>query len=491
MSPVAKLKKELVLKVVFRIDVCFPFQMEGLSSSSSSSASSSSADAASATGGASGTSRNEQTTRSLCKRISKKLSVGIQESISCADHRRASECMLQLKNMILDPLQPDIDSDCKVSLTCTGVHLFKRIVCGVEADETVEDFKKTLTLLFVLIVLLNRPRSAFEQEDNADVEMEEVGEEGEEGEEDQKGEEGQEGEEDARTEEEKFLTDWESSCINQMLGESKESEEKLAQLAVADDLKDLKKPRPTSLNVCKMCLVLANQKADSLTMDKLTTLAEYFFSQSSHAMSLQLFNSISKPGDDFLTLSSMSFLAAASSANSTKLAAIADIAESESGQAVLRDLILSFTLPRNVVGVRKTCLLTRKSNNRATKDHPFILGEAHEAAMRGAEYSFADDPVIIHKICALLAGIAVILTKNAQSIRRDDAFQGRVSLPFLETKLEKRFEFLPRLHYISDSDDWVVYRMSSKTGMPIVEFRGGGYEGCCQASLLFMDSVDT
>jgi hypothetical protein len=462
------------------------------SASSSSSSASSSADAASATGGGSSSRRQELTSLNalgLCKRISKKLTVGIHDSISCADHKRAGECMLQLKNMIMEPDQLDIDQECKVSLTCTGVHLFKRIVCGDESDEIKVDLKQTLALVFVLIVLLNRPRSVFAQEENAedavDVEMEEVGKGLDEEEEKGNGEGEGEEVEDPRTEEENFLGGWESGCILDMVMESEE------QLAVADDLKDLKKPRATSLNVCKMCLVVADQQADVLTMDKLTTLAEYFFSQSSHAMSLQLFNGISKPGDDFLTLSSMSFLAAASSANSTKLSAIADIAESESGQAVLRDLILSFTLPRNVVGVRKTCLLTRKANNRATKEHPLILGEAHEAAMRGAEYSFADDPKIIHKICALLAGIAVILTKNAQSIRRDDAFQGRVSLPFLETKLEKRFEFMPRLHYISDSNDWVVYKMSSKTGMPIVEFRGGGYEGCCQACLLFMNSVDT
>ena len=197
-----------------------------------------------------------------------------------------------------------------------------------------------------------------------------------------------------------------------------------------------------------------------------------------------------KQGEDFLTLSSASFLAAASSTNSVKLAAIADIAESEAGQSVLRDFILSFTLPLGVIGVRKTCLLTRHANNRATREYPAILGEAHDAAMRGAEYSFADDPKRLHKTCALLAGIAVILTKNAQSVRRDDAFRGRVILPFLETNIEKQYEFLPRLQYIFESDDWVVYRVNGKTGLPVVEFRGSGYEGCCQACLLFMSTVE-
>ena len=116
--------------------------------------------------------------------------------------------------------------------------------------------------------------------------------------------------------------------------------------------------------------------------------------------------------------------------------------------------------------------------------------------MRGAEYSWNDDPKLIHKICALLAGIAVILTKNSQSIRRDDAFRGRVCLPFLETCTEKELEYLPRMHYLADSDDWVIYTLpsakskSARSSLPSIEFRGRGFDGCCQACLLFMKTVE-
>jgi hypothetical protein len=111
--------------------------------------------------------------------------------------------------------------------------------------------------------------------------------------------------------------------------------------------------------------------------------------------------------------------------------------------------------------------------------------------MRGAEYSFAEDIVEIHKVCALLAGIAVLLTKNAQSMRRDDAFMGRVQLPFLEAQLESRFEFEPRMAYLGDTNEWIVYRLDKKTRMPVTELKAVGFRGCCDACLLFMLSVDS
>ena len=44
----------------------------------------------------------------------------------------------------------------------------------------------------------------------------------------------------------------------------------------------------------------------------------------------------------------------------SRLKALVDAAESELGQAVLRDLQLSFELPRSVVGMRRTALLGRR-----------------------------------------------------------------------------------------------------------------------------------
>ena len=435
---------------------------------------------------------------SLVKRISKKLSIGSQETISCAEHKKACEYMTLLRTILLDPTAKAMSAQSKMSLTCSGVYLFKRVVCGDESDDSKADLKRTLALLFVLIILSNRekvaPDSAI-QTGSEDVEMEVEMEVEEEGAPTPTNPSGSSGSSDssgpsdfelACKEEEDSLAGWKKGCLHDCM------EKEGSKVATSD----LYKQPHQSHSIARLCLVISDRQADNLSFDDLTTMACHFFHQSAQAMSVQLFNSISKSdkvekADDFLTLSSFSFLEATSGENNTKLVAIADIAESESGQSVLRDLILSFTLPRSVVGCRRTCILTRETNNIATKQYPEVLGAAHDAAMRGAEYCFADDPSLLYKTCALLAGIAVILTVNAQSIRRDDAFRGRVLLPFLETKIEPQFEYKPRLQYLADTDDWVVYNIKRSTGLPVVEFRGCGFDGCCQACLLFMKSVDS
>jgi len=84
--------------------------------------------------------------------------------------------------------------------------------------------------------------------------------------------------------------------------------------------------------------------------------------------------------------------------------------------------------------------------------------------MRGARWTYDNDADEIHKICALLAGIAVMQCRDAQSVRKDDIFGGRVSLPFLET-------FPPepgttRLALLESTDEWVVYTVDAKSKLP-------------------------
>ena len=63
-----------------------------------------------------------------------------------------------------------------------------------------------------------------------------------------------------------------------------------------------------------------------------------------------------------------------------KLLAIAQAGESEAGQQVVRDLMLSFLLPASHVGVRRTLLLTRAASTRAGVDHPTDVARAHDVA---------------------------------------------------------------------------------------------------------------
>lgn len=63
-----------------------------------------------------------------------------------------------------------------------------------------------------------------------------------------------------------------------------------------------------------------------------------------------------------------------------KLLAVAQAAESEMGQSILRDLVLSFLLPVSVIGVRRGLLLSRAASTEAGVDHPIAVARAHDTA---------------------------------------------------------------------------------------------------------------
>jgi hypothetical protein len=215
---------------------------------------------------------------------------------------------------------------------------------------------------------------------------------------------------------------------------------------------------------------------------RLTSLARSFFECHKEAIVLESFAACARRSFRPPTLRT-------AHQDAEAMEAIVDSAESEMGQALLRDLILSFKLPRSVVGVRPTLLLTREANALATRDHSDVLNAAHDAAMRGALWSWQHDPDRLHQMCALLAGLAIVLTGSADNVRRDDAFGGRVDLPFLATvppsQSQKRLALCPR------RDEWMVMAASSgrsKSSLS-VQCRGTGWDGFCQCVLAFSVGV--
>ena len=167
---------------------------------------------------------------------------------------------------------------------------------------------------------------------------------------------------------------------------------------------------------------------------------------------------------------------------SEKLASLVSAAESEAGQVVLRDIILSFKLPLSVVGSRRTLLLPREANQIATKTYTNTLNAAHDAAMRGAEWSWKTDTDPIHKVSAVLAGLAVIISKTPDSVRKGDAFGRLVNLPFIETLPPPNG--VVRLALIPATRAWVVYKIDSD-GSPKVQASKAGFDGFCENVLLF------
>lgn len=151
---------------------------------------------------------------------------------------------------------------------------------------------------------------------------------------------------------------------------------------------------------------------------------------------------------------------------------------------LLRDIILSFTLPQAVVGVRRNPLLGREANRIATEQHTTILGEAHEAAMRGAEWSWKEDKNEVHRMSSLLAGLCILFAGRggtADKIRKSDAFQGRVQLPFLETMIPP--PGMKRMGFIPSMNQWLVYTVDKRRGVT-VHLKHEGFEGLCEAALL-------
>jgi len=378
----------------------------------------------------------------------------LTDTLPVADHKAATEAMAVLKEQLLDGQV--LDEGSKMCLTCSGIALVRRIATDMELPEAQGQMRTTLALLFVLVVLSSgeapvpsgaAPGGSSSSSDGPmDVDM---------------------------GVQKTLLEVWNNHSVADLLYATTEA-------ATNSWAEELQQPGV----LCRVSLAEAMARGGEMGIDDIAQLGRTFFRASASAMATALFNACSPPGDDFLTLGAASFLAKANDNKSEKLSAIADVAESEAGQTVMRDLILSFTLPRKVVGVRRTCLLTREANAKATAEYSEILNVAHEAAMRGAQWTWAEDSNEVHKMGALVAGIAVLLARGQQSIRKDDAFEGRVDLPFLETRPPE--PGVARLALLEESAEWIVYAVSPQTGKPVVQLRAAGFEGLCQAALSFV-----
>jgi len=207
---------------------------------------------------------------------------------------------------------------------------------------------------------------------------------------------------------------------------------------------------------------------------------ERFFRHSASEMASLKFKEFGN--DNFLSLSASRFCTSASvDSSDPRLLNIVNAAESEAGQSVLRDLMLSFTLPADVVGTRRTLLLSRASSSSATLLHSELVQQAHEAAMAGAAYIWENANDDLRRICVLLAGLACIMTRGGEDpIRKGVAFNGRVQLPFLETPMPRRSA--TRISLVPNSGLWVLYSLSNE-GTPDIFSSATGLEGLQYAAL--------
>ena len=131
--------------------------------------------------------------------------------------------------------------------------------------------------------------------------------------------------------------------------------------------------------------------------------------------------------------------------------------------------------------MRRTVLLPRDTNVQITKHHAAALNAAHESALRGASWEWGHAQSSTVTMCALLAGVAILLNRDGD-VRKDDAFAGRVALPFLETLPPARGQ--PRLALLPGTGDWVVWRQTA-SGATDVLLRKPGHDGFLDAVLIF------
>jgi hypothetical protein len=166
-----------------------------------------------------------------------------------------------------------------------------------------------------------------------------------------------------------------------------------------------------------------------------------------------------------------------------QLEGVVKVGESEAGQCVLRDMLISFLVPRRVIGTRRTLLLDRDVADLTTKEYPWVASVAHEAAMQGCHYLYQNSKSDIKKTAALLSGLAMLTTHGTDDApRKAHAFGGRVQLPFLSSPPPASRRAW-RLALVPTTRSWVVYALSPR-GVPEVVVSKAGLRGLETCALL-------
>lgn len=430
----------------------------------------------------------------LAQRIYRKLQTPVNQPLSMANHRAAVATMVALKD-IVERSKTSASQTARMALLCAGIECQRRIVLNTEDPVTRMHLQTTVPLLFALVVMSEgadfaSDASSFASQSNAG-DQSDAGSVAGSVARSHRSAQSVPRSEAAQSEAARSSPDSEMSEAHLSSPASIEKRRIAAWNALSLDKELISCNTPEYVSIESICRIIMRESklnGKSWDIDDLSDMATIFFQCSARTMTYKLL--IEEPSrekrqrsEGFLTLDTVGMMSLPENEKEKMLASIVDAAESEAGQQALRDLILSFTLPRNVVGVRRHVLLSRETNNMATSNFPIILNSAHDCAMCGAEHTWKHDSNEIHKMSALLAGVAIILASKTQhAIRKEDAFAGRVQLPFLETPPPK--PGVKRMALIPSSNQWILYTLSS-SGKPSVQFRQSGFEGLKQAVLLF------
>lgn len=125
---------------------------------------------------------------------------------------------------------------------------------------------------------------------------------------------------------------------------------------------------------------------------------------------------------------------------------------------VLKDLLTSLRAPRRFVGIRRTLLLGNAAASAIAQDNLELVTQCHADASRGVVETYSvvpDGPTgKVQKAACVLTALALALCRNEVELRRGDAFDGRVQLPFLCTHFPKQKRTV--LVYVETADCWLL-----------------------------------
>ena len=420
------------------------------------SASSSSEEATGGGGGGGGAGESDPV--QLAQKIHKRLASDPAVALPVQAHYRATHAMARLQHALTATRaardeggghEGDDETATRavlMALTCAGVAVARRIALAHEQDPASE-LQTTLALLMVLVTVAAAGRAADGGPDALTHDPLQT----------------------LRAHEDRST----AAALDAAAATARSADWKGALDAAASD----------PAHVCRSVLGALHFQTTPFDLPQLAAVALVFFRASAGATAIGLFDAVA-PGR-FVSMSVGGALALEPARRDERLAAVVSAAESEAGQTILRDLQLSFLLPRRVVGVRRAVLLPRATNASVTAGHATVLNAAHESALRGAEWEWAHSESETVRACALLAGLAVLLSRG--DVRKEDAFAGRVALPFLET-LPPGPEVV-RIALVESRGEWICWRQRAggaggAGGGVEVLTRRAGHDGLLDAVLV-------
>ena len=408
------------------------------------------------------------------------------ERFSLTSHLAAGRVLVRLRDALL--AGEALSQRSEMALLCVGIALRRRWLSTQnqmseddsadtkrDAEDSLELLRKSVKLIFVLLCLVEKRRAEADADEAArqieafrntpvwSVVVPRSRKRPREGEgEEEEGEAGEEGEEEGE----------------QGAPTGGEDGEGGAERGWARAL------RLTAADVARMALTVGAAQIgttgseDGNDDDELALL--YFRSEAARMATRLLMPS---PSADFVTLGTKRGDESVSRAK--RLLAITQAGESEAGQSILRDMVLSWLLPPRLVGVRRGLLLSRATSTAAGVDWPLAVQRAHDVAMSGCEFIWENGTDELERMCCLLTGLAILTTKGGDDpIRKLDAFKGRVSLPWFETAAPSDDKAL-RLTLVPEARKWIVF-VIEPNGSPRVVSALTGFEGMCESVLIML-----